>query len=78
MYTLLWIPSNGLFYSGNQFKDGDHRLIAWDKTIPVFHTALRAEQARERIIAAHPSAKGEVIVMAITIRDGGKDGNTTD
>jgi hypothetical protein len=69
MYTLLWIPRTGLFYSGNHFRDGDRAIINWDKTIPVFKTSQRAEQAREKILAAYPSAKGELIVFNVTLRE---------
>jgi hypothetical protein len=69
MYALLWIPRTGLFYSGNHFRNGEHTIVDWDKTIPIFKTSQRAEEAREKILAAHPSAKGELIVFNVTLRE---------
>ena len=67
-FTLFWIPSNGLFRDGAYFTDGEGRRIAWDKTIPMFDSHERAVVVRDKIIAKHPSAKGELVIMNVVPR----------
>jgi hypothetical protein len=69
-FTLLWIPRSGLFYDGGKFLDGDGNQIRWNHTIPLFATHAKAATAKNRVIYEHPNARGEVMILGVTIKDG--------
>lgn len=69
-FVLLWIPKSGLFYDGGQFFDGYQDRINWDRTLPLYDTASEAEEAKQRIMARYPRAKGELVTMGVTTIEG--------
>ena len=68
-YTLLWIPRSGLFSAGGRFQDGDGQEIEWDRTLRIFASHARAEIAKENILAQYPNAKGELMVISVTVEE---------
>jgi hypothetical protein len=68
-YTLLWIPKSGLHYQSGLFFDGFQMPINWDRTIQVFASHARAETAKQRILDRFPDAKGELVVLPVTVQE---------
>lgn len=69
MYTLMWIPKTGLHYLGGDFFDGKQQLIGWDRTVPIYSSHARAETAKKRILERFADAKGELVVLPVTIKE---------
>jgi hypothetical protein len=71
MYTLLYIPNDGLFYDGGAFLDGHQERINWNRTIPLYNSHSRAVSAKERILERYPNeyANGQIIVLAVQVQD---------
>jgi hypothetical protein len=68
-FTLLWIPRSGLFYDGGKFMDGTGNEIEWNRTIPLFPSMYAAEIAKAGVLEKHPDARGEVVILGVTVRE---------
>lgn len=70
-YTLLFIPHDGLFFSGGEFLDGHGNRITWDRSIPVYPSHSRAETARDRILERYPEryAGGQLVMLGVELKE---------
>jgi hypothetical protein len=69
MFTLMWIPANGLFRNGAYFTDGEGRRIGWDGTIKLFKLYKSALKAKNEVLAQHPIARGEVVILQVSLHE---------